>query len=64
MLKLEKRLEAYGFEVVVARRPEDEAPDERPALHAAAEGDEDAQLCFELERPPPRLRAVRRHPAI
>lgn len=64
MLKLKKKLEAYAVEFV---RPEvDEEPSRSSVLEPVEPnlGPDDAQLSFELERPKPRLRAVRRHPAI
>ncbi len=64
MLELKKKLEAYAVELV---RPEvDEDPSAAPGLEPLEPSStpEDLQLSFELERPKPRLRAVRRHPAI
>lgn len=64
MLKLEKPLEAYGFELVVPDPGSVELDQPPPGLAPAPDGPEDPQLSFELTPPPPRLRAVRRHPSM
>jgi hypothetical protein len=66
VLELKKRLEDYGFQLITAESEDAREERSTPGLEVAERVplEVDRQLSFELERPKPRLRALRRHPSI